>query len=100
MLPQSCRWLEPSARSTCRLLSIRREPDDASAEGSLPDPDRPTEVSKSDSQGDVVHIDDFGNEVRLSIDQRVPWRVALEILRLLKVERIGRRKAARRSKSA
>ena len=47
-----------------------------------------------------MHIDDFGNEVRLSIDQRVPWRVALEILRLLKVERIGRRKAARRSKSA
>ena len=34
-----------------------------------------------------MHIDDFGNEVRLSIDQRVPWRVALEILRLLKVER-------------
>ena len=86
------------ARSTCRLSSIRREPQDAIAEGSLLDPDLPTQASKSDSDGDVVHIDDLGNEVRLSIDQRVPWRVALEIIRLPEVERIGRRKAARRSK--
>jgi hypothetical protein len=61
----------------------------------LPDPDGPTQEGKSASQGDVVHIEDFGDEVRLSIDQRVPWRVALEIVRLLKVERVGRRKPAR-----
>jgi hypothetical protein len=65
----------------------------------LPNPDRPTQTGKSASHGDVegtLDLEDFGNEVRLSFDQRVPWSVALKILRLLKVEEVERRKLARR----
>jgi hypothetical protein len=46
----------------------------------------------------ALDLEDFGDEVRLSFDQRVTWSVALEILRLLKLEEVGRGKAARRSK--
>jgi hypothetical protein len=65
------------------------------------DPNRPTQAGKSASQpdeGGTLELEDFGDEVRLSFDQRVPWRVALKILRLLKVEEVGRRKPARRRK--
>jgi hypothetical protein len=44
----------------------------------------------------TLDLEDFGDEVRLSFDQRVPWRVALKILRLLKVEEVERRKLVRR----
>jgi transcriptional regulator with XRE-family HTH domain len=33
-----------------------------------------------------LSMEDFGSEVHLRIEQRVPWTVALEILRLLKVD--------------
>jgi hypothetical protein len=60
----------------------------------LPDPDhRPTQADETTSQENVegtLHIEDFGDEVHLSFDQRVPWRVALKILRLLKAEEVGR----------
>ena len=65
----------------------------------MSNPDRPTQTRKSASQGDVegtLDLEDFGDEVRLSFDQRVPWRVAMKILRLLKVEEVERRKLARR----
>ena len=61
--------------------------------GSVPDPDPRTQTDKSESQGDgdgTLHIQGFGDEVHLSIEQRVPWGVALEILRVL-VEEVGRR---------
>ena len=68
----------------------------------MPDPpDRPTQADKSASQENVkgaLDLEDFGDEVRLSFDQRVTWSVALEILRLLKLEEVRRGKAARRSK--
>jgi hypothetical protein len=60
----------------------------------VPDPDRRTPTDKSGSQGDLdgaLHIQSFGDEVHLSFEQRVPWGVALEILRVLKVEEVGRR---------
>ena len=59
----------------------------------MSDPDRPTETDKPASQGDVegtLDLEVFGDEVRLQIDQRVPWRVALEILRLLEEVRRGK----------
>ena len=39
----------------------------------------------------ALHIQGFGDEAHLSFEQRVPWGVALEILRVLKVEEVGRR---------
>ena len=65
----------------------------------MSNPDRPTQTRKSVSPGDVegtLDLEDFGDEVRLSFDQRVPWSVALKILRLLKVEEVERSKPARR----
>ena len=40
-------------------------------------------VGRRDAQG-TVRIHDFGDEVHLWFEQRVPWPVALEILRELK----------------
>jgi hypothetical protein len=50
-------------------------------------PTQRAQADKASSQqntGDTLHIQDFGDEAWLSFDQRVPWKVALEILRLLK----------------
>jgi hypothetical protein len=53
----------------------------------LPDPDRrPQQNSEADRRrASTVRIQDLGPEVHLWVAQRVPWPVALEIMRLLKV---------------
>jgi hypothetical protein len=59
----------------------------------VPDPDRRTQADKSASQRDAegtLHIQDFGDEVHLSFAQRVPWEVALKILRVLKEAEVER----------
>jgi hypothetical protein len=60
----------------------------------VPDLDRRSPTDKSGLQRDLdgaLHIQGFGDEVHLSFEQRVPCGVALEILRVLKVEEVGRR---------
>jgi hypothetical protein len=82
------------------LIAVSENPAARAQRVHLSDPpDRPTQTDKSASQENVegtLDLEDFGAEVRLSFDQRVPWSVALEILRLLKVEEVERRKRDRR----
>ena len=52
----------------------------------LPDPDQRASEQPT-GRGDrpsTVRITDFGDEVHLWVEQRVPWRVALKIMKLLK----------------
>ena len=53
----------------------------------LPHRDRstPEQGRTAQDQPSTLQIEDLGDEVHLWIAQRVPWPVALEILRLLKV---------------
>ena len=54
----------------------------------MPDPDRSETTEEPAGRTDrpsTVRIEDFGDEVHLWVAQRVPWPVALEILRLLKL---------------
>jgi len=44
----------------------------------------PDEAGRQD-EPNTVRIQDLGDEVHLWVEQRVPWTVALEILRLLKI---------------
>jgi hypothetical protein len=53
----------------------------------LPDPDHPAPAQQSAGRvavDDTLRIRDFGDEVHLWIECRVPWDVALKILRVLK----------------
>ena len=52
----------------------------------MPDRDRthrPRAPSDRKAQG-TIRFEDFGDEVHLWIEQQVPWKVALEILKELK----------------
>ncbi len=53
----------------------------------LPYRDRsaPEQGRKAQDQPSTLRIEDLGDEVHLWAEQRVPWPVALEIMRLLKV---------------
>ena len=53
----------------------------------LPDPDQsaPEQGRTGQDQPSTLRIEDLGDEVYLWAEQQVPWPVALEILRLLKV---------------
>ena len=53
----------------------------------LPHRDRsaPEQGRTAQDQPSTLRIEDLGDEVHLWVAQRVPWPVALEILRLLKV---------------
>ncbi len=62
----------------------------------LKEQQRAREKPNPTSEPGTLDLEDFGDEVRLSFDQRVPWSVALEILRLLKLEEVGRKKRDRR----
>ena len=51
----------------------------------MADPHRHVQASRPpDVSGGTLRIHDYGEEVHLMIEERVPWRVALEILKELK----------------
>jgi hypothetical protein len=53
----------------------------------MPDPHPRTQADKAAPQGhvaDTLHIQNFGDEVLLSLEYRLPWQVALKVLRVLK----------------
>ena len=54
---------------------------------SMADPHPRTQADKAAPQGHVagtLHIQNFGDEVLLSLEYRLPWQVALKVLRILK----------------
>ena len=52
----------------------------------LPDPDQraPKQPTGRRDRPSTVRIEDLGDEVHLRVGQRVPWTVALKIMKLLK----------------
>ena len=52
-------------------------------ENGTPQTDQSAAKQERDARG-TLRIQDFGDEVHLSFEQRLPWEVALEILRILK----------------
>ena len=47
-------------------------------------PTDPSAAKRARDAPGMLRIEDFGDEVHLSFEQRLPWAVALEILRILK----------------
>ena len=62
----------------------------------MPDRDRRTHENKSPAKKDdapgILRIHDFGDEVHLWVEQRVSWKVALEILQELKAPMLPARR--------
>jgi hypothetical protein len=49
----------------------------------VPDPE-PTVDQTETAPKNILHVEDFGSEVRIQVDQRLPWDKALQILQVLK----------------
>jgi hypothetical protein len=66
----------------------------------MPQPDRHIHVPRAGDPPDSLNIRDFGDEVHLWLQQRVPWPVALEILKELTRDAASRPRGPRRASEA